>query len=104
MTGTFESSEAGSAITRRRPPSSSSPSSPRCATRRTTSTGSSSDLVAQDFDGELEVLVADGGSTDGSALRLVVAARAAGLSLPRPRQPGALRLDRPEPLHRGRAR
>jgi succinoglycan biosynthesis protein ExoA len=32
------------------------------------------DLAAQDFDGELEVLVADGGSTDGSVERLRVVA------------------------------
>jgi succinoglycan biosynthesis protein ExoA len=39
------------------------------------------DLAAQDFMGELEVLVADGNSTDGSAQRIERAARAAGLNL-----------------------
>ncbi|MEA2376982.1 MAG: succinoglycan biosynthesis protein ExoA [Thermoleophilaceae bacterium] len=40
-----------------------------------------SDLAAQDFRGELEVLVADGNSDDGSADRLRSAAWAAGLNL-----------------------
>ncbi|MEA2332865.1 MAG: succinoglycan biosynthesis protein ExoA [Thermoleophilaceae bacterium] len=40
-----------------------------------------SDLAAQDFGGELEVLVADGNSDDGSADRLLAAGRAAGLDL-----------------------
>jgi succinoglycan biosynthesis protein ExoA len=39
------------------------------------------DLAKQDFQGELEVLVADGNSTDGSAERIQSAARAAGLNL-----------------------
>ena len=39
------------------------------------------DLAAQDFDGELEVLVADGNSADGSPERLTAAAAAAGLNL-----------------------
>jgi succinoglycan biosynthesis protein ExoA len=40
-----------------------------------------SDLAAQDFAGELEVLVADGASEDGSIERLCAAARDAGLPL-----------------------
>ena len=40
-----------------------------------------SDLAAQDFEGELEVLVADGASEDGSIERLREAARDAGLPL-----------------------
>jgi succinoglycan biosynthesis protein ExoA len=39
------------------------------------------DLASQDFRGEVEVLVADGNSTDDSAERLQTAARAAGLNL-----------------------
>src|SRR5829696_4119556 len=39
------------------------------------------DLAAQDFQGELEILVADGGSTDGSAAALSAAAREHGLDL-----------------------
>jgi succinoglycan biosynthesis protein ExoA len=39
------------------------------------------DLAAQDFEGEVEVLVADGGSTDGSPERLQERADAAGLGL-----------------------
>jgi succinoglycan biosynthesis protein ExoA len=39
------------------------------------------DLAAQDFDGELEVLVADGGSVDGSVELLTAAAQRAGLAL-----------------------
>ncbi len=39
------------------------------------------DLAAQDFSGELEVLVADGGSTDGSAERLLAAAERSQLPL-----------------------
>jgi succinoglycan biosynthesis protein ExoA len=39
------------------------------------------DLAAQDFDGELELLVADGGSTDGSVERLRTAAARRGLSV-----------------------
>ena len=39
------------------------------------------DLASQDFEGEVEVLVADGGSTDGSPVRLQEAAAAAGLAL-----------------------
>jgi glycosyltransferase involved in cell wall biosynthesis len=39
------------------------------------------DLAAQDFAGELEVLVADGGSADGGIERLRAAARDAGLPL-----------------------
>jgi succinoglycan biosynthesis protein ExoA len=40
-----------------------------------------SDLAAQDFEGELEVLVADGASDDGGIERLRAAAREAGLPL-----------------------
>ena len=40
-----------------------------------------SDLAAQDFSGELEVLVADGNSDDGSAARLRAAAWASGINL-----------------------
>src|SRR3954452_14059145 len=40
-----------------------------------------SDLAAQDFPGDMEVLVADGNSDDGSADRLRAAAWAAGLNL-----------------------
>ena len=40
-----------------------------------------SDLAAQDFSGELEVLVADGNSDDGSAERLRAAAWAPGINL-----------------------
>jgi succinoglycan biosynthesis protein ExoA len=40
-----------------------------------------SDLAAQDFAGEIEVLVADGNSDDGSAERLRAAAWAAGINL-----------------------
>jgi succinoglycan biosynthesis protein ExoA len=39
------------------------------------------DLAAQDFRGELELLVADGGSTDGSAARLKTAGESVGLDL-----------------------
>ena len=39
------------------------------------------DIAAQDFDGDLEVLVADGNSDDGSAERLSKAAAADGLNL-----------------------
>lgn len=39
------------------------------------------DLAAQDFDGELEIFVADGGSTDGSAKLLADAAERAELEL-----------------------
>ncbi len=39
------------------------------------------DLAAQDFAGELEILVADGGSVDGSVEQLEAAARAASLPL-----------------------
>jgi glycosyltransferase involved in cell wall biosynthesis len=39
------------------------------------------DLSGQDFQGEVEVIVADGGSTDGSAPLLLAAAEALGLSL-----------------------
>jgi succinoglycan biosynthesis protein ExoA len=39
------------------------------------------DLAAQDFDGELEIFVADGGSTDGSRARLEEAAVRLGLDL-----------------------
>jgi GT2 family glycosyltransferase len=39
------------------------------------------DLARQDFDGEVEVLVSDGGSTDGSVERLRTAADNAGLDL-----------------------
>ena len=40
-----------------------------------------SDLAAQDFGGELEVLVADGNSDDGSAARMSAAAWASGINL-----------------------
>ena len=40
-----------------------------------------SDLAAQDFGGELEVLVADGNSDDGSAARMRAAAWASGINL-----------------------
>jgi succinoglycan biosynthesis protein ExoA len=40
-----------------------------------------SDLAAQDYPGEIEILVADGNSDDGSAERLRAAAWAAGLNL-----------------------
>ena len=40
-----------------------------------------SDLAAQDFAGEVEVIVADGGSTDGSAELLLAAAERLGLAL-----------------------
>jgi succinoglycan biosynthesis protein ExoA len=39
------------------------------------------DIAAQDFEGNVEVLVADGNSEDGSGERLVEAARTAGLNL-----------------------
>jgi len=39
------------------------------------------DLAAQDFGGELEVLVADGGSVDGSVEQLIAAAERAPLAL-----------------------
>jgi succinoglycan biosynthesis protein ExoA len=39
------------------------------------------DLASQDYDGELEVLVADGGSTDGSPELLREAAQAAGIPI-----------------------
>jgi succinoglycan biosynthesis protein ExoA len=39
------------------------------------------DLAAQDFPGELEILVADGGSTDGSAQKLEEAAESTNLDL-----------------------
>jgi succinoglycan biosynthesis protein ExoA len=39
------------------------------------------DLASQDFDGELEVLVADGGSTDGSPQLLLETARRAGIEV-----------------------
>jgi succinoglycan biosynthesis protein ExoA len=39
------------------------------------------DIAAQDFPGEIEVLVADGGSTDGSAERILEAAERAGISV-----------------------
>lgn len=39
------------------------------------------DLAAQDFDGEVEIIVADGASTDGSAERLENAAAGAGLDV-----------------------
>jgi succinoglycan biosynthesis protein ExoA len=39
------------------------------------------DLANQDFDGEVEVLVADGGSSDGSVERLLASAERAGLNL-----------------------
>jgi succinoglycan biosynthesis protein ExoA len=46
------------------------------------------DLVAQDFDGEIEVIVADGESSDGSAERLAVAAERAGLPIELLENPG----------------
>ena len=58
-----------------------------------------SDLAAQDFSGELEVLVADGGSDDGSAERLRAAAGAAGIALRVIDNPARLGLARPERLH-----
>jgi succinoglycan biosynthesis protein ExoA len=39
------------------------------------------DLAAQDFDGEVELLVADGGSTDGSVARLLAACEQRGLAV-----------------------
>src|SRR4051794_21698475 len=39
------------------------------------------DVAAQDFDGDVEVIVADGRSTDGSVEQLLAAARAAGLDV-----------------------
>jgi glycosyltransferase involved in cell wall biosynthesis len=39
------------------------------------------DIAAQDFPGEIEVIVADGGSTDGSIERLLAAADAAGVDV-----------------------
>ena len=39
------------------------------------------DLAAQDFGGELEVLVADGGSVDGSVEQLTAVAQRSGLAL-----------------------
>jgi succinoglycan biosynthesis protein ExoA len=39
------------------------------------------DIAAQDFDGELEFLVADGGSTDGSVERLLSAAELHGITV-----------------------
>jgi succinoglycan biosynthesis protein ExoA len=39
------------------------------------------DVAAQDFDGDVEVLVADGGSTDGSVDILTRAAKSAGIAL-----------------------
>jgi glycosyltransferase involved in cell wall biosynthesis len=47
-----------------------------------------SDLAAQDFEGELEVLVADGASDDGGIERLRAAAREAGP--PPPPRPASL--------------
>jgi succinoglycan biosynthesis protein ExoA len=47
------------------------------------------DIKAQDFDGDVELIVADGGSTDGSVEKLEQAARAVGLPLkvfPNPKQ------------------
>jgi succinoglycan biosynthesis protein ExoA len=43
--------------------------------------GLAGDIAAQDWDGELEVLVADGGSSDGSVARLRAAAARAGLDV-----------------------
>jgi glycosyltransferase involved in cell wall biosynthesis/SAM-dependent methyltransferase len=40
-----------------------------------------SDLAAQDFDGEIELIVADGGSTDGSVARLRAACEEHGLAV-----------------------
>lgn len=40
-----------------------------------------SDLAAQDFSGEVEIIVADGGSTDGSVDRLLSSADRAGLAI-----------------------
>ena len=103
MTGTFESSEAGSAS--------------RAATAVQLITviaplrneadnvdGFVVDLESQDFEGDVEVLVADGGSTDGSPERLVRAAAGRRGLAPRARQPRADRLDGAQPLHRGRPR
>ena len=51
------------------------------------------DLAAQDFRGETEVLVADGGSTDGSAERLEQAAEGTGLDVTSfATQPGGFRM------------
>ena len=54
------------------------------------------DLAAQDWAGELELIVADGGSTDGSVEELRSAAERHGVALTRARQPRALGLARPQ--------
>jgi succinoglycan biosynthesis protein ExoA len=46
------------------------------------------DIAAQEFSGELELIVADGGSTDGSAAKLIAAAQNAGLALKLVDNPG----------------
>ncbi len=48
------------------------------------------DLASQDYDGELEVLVADGGSTDGSPELLLEAAREAGIPITLIDNPGRI--------------
>ena len=56
------------------------------------------DIAGQDYDGEVEVLVADGASTDGSLDRLRCRERPTGSGRHGPRQPGPLGLSCPEPL------
>lgn len=48
------------------------------------------DLASQDYEGELEVLVADGGSTDGSPELLLEAARQAGIPITLIDNPGRI--------------
>ncbi len=48
------------------------------------------DLASQDYEGELEVLVADGGSTDGSPELLLEAAEQAGISITLLENPGRI--------------
>jgi glycosyltransferase involved in cell wall biosynthesis len=48
------------------------------------------DLASQDYEGELEVLVADGGSTDGSPELLLEAAKRAGIGITLLENPGRI--------------